>query len=243
MRSLKKQTIPTMKNLLSSYLDKRLIDESLPLQKEQNPGPVITISREVGCNGLKVARALAEKLNSESQGKTWKVLSKEVFHESAKELNVDYNRVVKIFKTTNRYALEDILYAFGSRNYKSGRKIIKTVVDIIYSFSHEGHCIIVGRAGHIIARDIKNSLHLRFVAPLEFRIGTIMHNNGLTREEAIDFINKVERERMAFRKAIGEVTHHHKDFDLVINRGFLDRAELIELITKVMAMKKMLVEA
>ncbi len=232
-----------MRNLLSSYLNKRLMEEPPSLLKEQKPGPVITISREVGCNGLKVARALAEKLNSENKGKIWKVMSKEVFHESAKELNLDYNRVAKIFKTTDRYALEDILYAFGSRNYKSGRKIIKTVVDVIHSFAQEGHCIIVGRAGHIIARDINNSLHLRFVAPLEFRIGTIMHNNELTREEAIDFINKVERERMAFRKAIGEVTRHDNDFDLVINRRFLEKTELIKLIIKVLEMKKILVEA
>jgi cytidylate kinase len=219
------------------------MDEPSFLQHEKTPGPVITISREVGCNGMKVARALAEKLNNENKNKTWRVLSKEVFHESARELDLEYERIVKLFKTTDRYALEDILYAFGSRNFKSGKKIIKTVVDIIHSFAFEGHCIIVGRAGHIIARDIENSLHLRFVAPLEFRIQTIMHNNGLTREEAINFINKVEKERMAFRKAIGEVTRHHKDFDLVINRGFLNREELIDLITRVMEIKKMLVEA
>jgi len=231
-----------MGNLLSKYLDSRLEEETPQYKGDKNPGPVITISREVGCNGLKLARLIASKLNSNSTGNKWKVLSKEVFHESAKELNLDYHRVTKVFKKTDKYTFEEILYAFGDRNYKSEKRIVKTVVDIVHSFADDGYCLIVGRAGHIIAKDIENAIHLRLIAPLEYRINTIMANNILSRQQAISFINKVEKERIAFRKALGEEKLREEDFDLVLNRAAFGNDQVVNIIENVVSLKKMCVK-
>ena len=78
----------------------------------QKPGPVVTISREVGCNGLLLAKMLSERLNEINLLEPWRVLSKEIFQESARELDLDLNRVTKIFKQKDRYAFEEILAAF-----------------------------------------------------------------------------------------------------------------------------------
>ena len=61
-----------------------------------------------------------------------------------------------------------------------------------------------------------------------------MDNNHLNREEALHFIEKVEKERRAFRKSIRKEkeTEECQIFDLWINRAsFQDEAaiELIEL--------------
>jgi cytidylate kinase len=237
---IKKRAI--MGNLLSTYLDKRFI-ENQPFDKTREcSGPVITISREVGCNALKLARQIAEKLNERKSKNQWRVLSKEVFQESAKELNLDYNRITRVFKNTEKYTFEEILNAFSDRNYKSEKKIVKTVADVIHTFAVNGHCIIVGRAGHIIAKDIKNALHIRLVAPLEYRIGTIMRNNSLNKEQAIDFIKKVEKKRIAFRKALGKAELIEEDFDLILNRASFDNKTIIEIIEKVMSEKNMLTD-
>lgn len=232
-----------MKNLLSNYLDKRLDASNTICGSTQKSGPVITISREVGCNGLILAKALAVELDKTSNGHKWKVLSKEIFHECAKELNLDYNRIIKFYKNTQRYTLEEILYAFNNKNYKSERKIIRTVVDVIHSFAVEGHCIFVGRASHIITRDIKNSLHIRLVAPLDYRINTIMQNNNLTREKAIEFIHKVENERAAYRKALNEGGIREEDFHLILNRGWFDNGQLIDIILETVRIKNLLAKA
>ncbi|MBN1821187.1 MAG: cytidylate kinase-like family protein [Prolixibacteraceae bacterium] len=231
-----------MENLLSNYLDRRL-DKSFKPFNQQKSGPVITISREVGCNGLKLANGLAEILNKQSQGRKWKVLSKEVFFECAKELNLDYNRIIRYFKNTDHYTFEEILYAFNNKNYKSERKIVKTLIDVIHTFAVEGYCIIVGRAGHIIARDIKNSLHIRLVAPLEFRIKTIMQNNNLSHNDAAEFIKRVEKERIAFRKALREEVIHEVDFDLILNRGSFEKDETIDIILEAVEIKNLLTPA
>lgn len=230
-----------MSNSLMIYLNKRMIEDSSAKKKSTVAGPVITISREVGCNGIKLARLLANRLNAQKLSSDWRVLSKEVFYESARELNMEPERIRKTFKQSDKYTFEEIIKAFNDKNYKSERKIVKTVVDVVLSFAIDGFCIIVGRAGHIIAKDIKNSLHIRLVAPLDYRIKNIMENNSLNREEAIQFIDKVEKERMAFRKAISGVdTRQGELFDISINRAMFNDEEIVDIVEYAVNKKKIL---
>jgi cytidylate kinase len=180
---------------------------------------------------------LAENLNSKCSEEKWRVLSKELFYESAKELGTDYSRINKVLKNTDRYTFEEILAAFADKNYKSERKIAKTVVDVIRSFAQEGHCIIVGRGGNIIARNIKKSLHIRLVAPLDYRISTIMENNQLNKAQALEFIYRVEKERIVFRKAVGDSEYRDEDFDLVINRTSFSTDSIVGILEKAMIEK------
>jgi cytidylate kinase len=224
-----KHKILKMSNALLEYLNNRLGNNRTYGNGTKIPGPLITISREVGCNGVKLARKMVVSLNKRQLGPDWKVLSKEVFFESAKELDMDPEHVRRVFKFDS-YAFNDILNAFGTKKFKSEKKVIKTVTEVIRSFAEEGFCIIIGRAAHIIAHDIHNSLHLRLLAPWEYRIKTIMSNNHLNREEAIEFIKKVEKERAAFRKAMTIEAPENDVFDLCINRASFQDKEAIELI-------------
>jgi cytidylate kinase len=226
-----------MGNLLHSYLDRRLDEEKPQINPNKHEGPVITISREVGCNGVKFAKQLADSLNSKSNGPKWKVLSKEVFYESAKELGTDYSRINYVLKNSNRNSFDEILAAFGDKNYKSERRIVKTVMEVIRSFAQEGHCIIVGRGGNIIAHDIKKSIHFRLIAPLDYRIKSVMENNRFTKEHALEFIERIEKERIIFRKAVGDVGYHDEDFDFIINRASFSSESIIEIIERAMIEK------
>lgn len=229
-----------MSNSLLIYLNKRLSEENYSKNNLSTAGPVITISREVGCNGLKLARLLANRLNSQKLTSDWRVLSKEVFYESARELNMHPERIRKTFKQSDKYTFEEIIKAFNDKNYKSERKIIKTVNDVVLTFAVDGFCIIVGRAGHIIAKDITNALHLRLVAPLDYRIKNIMENNQLNHEEAVKFIEKVEKERMAFRKAISSESLQSDLFDISINRAMFTDDEIVDVIEYAVNKKKIL---
>lgn len=214
-----------------NYLNRRMKEEN-PLESSNlgQAGPVITISREVGCNGLVLARMIAERLNKKLTKGAWNVLSKEIFHESAKELDLDPEKVRQTFKKTDRYTFDEILKAFRDKRYKSEERIIKTVREVVRTLAVDGYCIIVGRASHIIASDIKNALHIRLTAPLGYRINTIMTNNKLNRNEAIAFIEKVEKERIAFRKALKENSLREEFFDITINRGSFSNEQAADLI-------------
>ncbi len=220
-----------MSNLLLSYLNKRMSEKEV-VKKSTTfiAGPVITISREVGCNGVKLANRIANHLNSQTPDARWKVISKEVFLKSAEELKMDPEQVRKILYQHEKYAFEDILKAFSDKNYKSDRTIGKTMKGVILQIATDGNCIIVGRAGHIIAQHIKHALHIRLIAPLDYRINTIMNNNKLTHDEAVNFINQVEKERLAFRKAVLKQDPKYELFDLTLNRAAFSDEEIMELI-------------
>ncbi len=221
-------------------MNKRLIKEMSFNAGAQKPGPVVTISREVGCNGLLLAKMLSERLNEINHLEPWRVLSKEIFQESARELDLDLNRVTKIFKQKDRYAFEEILAAFNTKSFKSDRKIIKTVIDVVHSNAEDGNCIIVGRAGHVIAKDIDNSIHIRLFAPLENRIKSVMLRRDLSRIEAIRFIQSVENGRKSFRESILNSLKSIENFDLVINTSSFSEGQTINLVENAIKEKGLL---
>lgn len=231
-----------MGNSLLNYLNQRMQEEA-PHKKSvtKKAGPVITISREVGCNGLVLANLLAAELNKNRMLAEWKVLSKEVFFKSAQELNLEPEKISKMFKRSDTYTFEQILKAFGDKRYKSEAKIVNTVRDVVYSLAVDGYNIIVGRASHIIAHDIEHALHLRLVAPLDYRVATIMKNNALKRNEALEFIERVEKERISFRKMVNASTNIQENyFDLIINRASFTDEQAVKIILHAIETKQLL---
>jgi len=207
-----------MNNTLMVYLNKRLHqNDPKYLEYSSQSGPVICISREVGCGGVNIAKLLSNELDNHSMCKKWRVISKEILEESARGLNMDPNKLRNYLKEGDRSVFDDVLSAFSEKRFKSDRKISKTLIDLILSFASDGHCIIVGRAGHIIARNIEKSLLVKLTAPIDWRIKQIMEKNNLSMRAAIEFIEKTEKERENFRKHIAGDHTHSEEFDLCIN--------------------------
>ncbi len=223
------------------YLNKRLHQYDQKYQPANNePGPVICISREVGCGGVNFARRLAAELDKQTFCKKWRVISKEILEESARELDMDPNKLRNLLKEGDRGVFDDILNAFSEKRFKSDRKISKTLIDLIASFANDGYCIIVGRGGHIITRDIKKSLLVKLTAPLDWRIKQIMEKNNLDLRAAIEFIEKTEKERENFRKHLAGEAHKPDEFDITMNLARLTMDEVLATILMIAKSKKML---
>jgi cytidylate kinase len=232
-----------MGNTLMTYLNKRVHQANQQGFSDKSPGPVITISREVGCSGLELAHAIKERLSHSKHQDNWKVLSKEIFQISAHELDLEPEKVAKIFKHVDRNVFDDILYSFREKSSISEKKVRNTVIDVIRSLAEDGHCIIVGRAGNVITSDIKNSLHIRLVAPSEFRIRSIMEKNRLGYEEAIRFISQEEKDRLAYRNALKEKqTEPTEIFDITFNRAEFSTESIVDFVLYVMEKRGMLKE-
>jgi len=230
-----------MENSLELYLNKRLGKHEHGISSEYlKPGPVVTISREVGCGAVKLAKKLSEELNKLEGSRNWRVLSKEIFEESARELDMDQQKISKFFKAEERNTVDEILAAFSSKRFKSESAIRKTVLDVIRSFAIDGHCIIVGRGGHIITKNIERSLHIKLSAPLEWRIEKIMKSHQIGRVQAKEFIEKTEKERENFRRNLCAKEINNEQFDLVINVSEFSTSSILELLHKALELKNML---
>jgi cytidylate kinase len=230
-----------MGNTLVTYLNKRVHQANQPGNPDKSPGPVITISREVGCSGLELAQALKDRLVHTRHLDNWKVLSKEIFQISALELDLEPEKVAKIFKHIDRNVFDDILYSFREKSSISDKKVRNTVIDVIRSLAEDGYCIIVGRAGNVITSDIKNSLHIRLVAPTEFRIKSIMVKNKLSHDEAIRFISEEEKDRLTYRNALKDKQSEHTEiYDITFNRAEFNIESIVDFILFVMDKRGML---
>jgi len=232
-----------MENSLLNYMNKRFGEisqarhQGARLQHAHIAGPVITISRQVGCRGIKTAQNLAEALNEFVICKKWQVISKEVLHESARQLELDPRKVNRLFTPDEHSTFDEIIEAFNAKMYKSDRMILKTVKEVIKGFAVDGCCIIVGRAGHIIAKDIEHSLHIRLEAPLDWRIEQIASRNNISMDEAVKFIAESEKKREAFRKHYLSKKHPEIMFDLVINISRFKPENVVRLIKSAAELK------
>ncbi len=220
-----------MESNLLNYMNKRL-DESHKKQGSgaKTDGPVITISREVGCGGLSISRKLAEELNKTVFCKKWTVISKEILKESANELKVVPEKVMRLFKAEGHFTFDEILAAFTDKYYKSNRVILKTVREVIRNMAIDGCCIILGRGGHIITSDLTNALHIRLVAPLPWRIKRIAEKRGISEAEAAKYIRVTEEERDIFRKYFMKDKNAVENIDLVIDISRFPADSVVKLI-------------
>ena len=198
------------------------------------PGPVVTLSRELGCPAKTIACELTEELNkitsSKAKDHSWRWISKEILNESAKELNVDCDQIEHIFQYKNRNILEDLLLAQSKDYYKSDQKIRTTIAKVIRSFANQGNAIIVGRGGVAITRDIPKSLHIMLEAPLEWRAVRTASKHNMTLEHARSYAQSIDKKRSQFRDFFQGKGNDYTRFDMKLNCMTLETDEIVKII-------------
>jgi cytidylate kinase len=228
-----------MSELLDDYLSKRLNQINLKDTKTRK-GPVVTISRTAGCSCNPLAKQLSFQLNEFTNGPKWKVISKEILHDSALELKLHPDKIKTIFEAKNRNLFDEIVQTFISGDYKLEKEMIKIVTNVIHRFGAEGYKIIVGRAANCICYDIQHSLHVKIDAPLNWRIERIEKVKNLSKEDAINYILQTEKNRESFRVSVKGKKVQSDDYDLTINQSTFSEDDIIEIIINAMKRKNII---
>lgn len=230
-----------MKIDISKYLKDRYEEE---LSKSFFPGPVVTLSRELGCPSKKIAQKLMEKLNEKGEvykkKQPWRWISKEIMEESARELGVDLAEIQYVFEYKQHGILEDLLLSHSRKFYKTDRKIRNTLARVIRNFAEEGNAIIVGRGGVAITRDIPKSIHIHLEAPLNWRALRTSEKHNLSIEEAKKYCNKIDEKRKQFREYFEGKGTDYTRFDLKINCMTLDIDEIVDIIISTMKIRDLI---
>ncbi|MEN8156144.1 MAG: cytidylate kinase-like family protein [Bacteroidota bacterium] len=230
-----------MKIDLTKYLAEWYKEDSA---KNFYPGPVVTISRELGCPAKLIAAGLTDRLNTLNKGKTkkhpWRWISKEILQESARELDADSAQIQHIFDYKSRGVLEDLLMAQSRDYYKSDLKIRTTIAKVIRTIANEGNVVIVGRGGVAITRDIPRSLHICLEAPLEWRALRVAEKHDFTIEHARSYAQKVDKKRTQFRDYFQGKGNDYTRFDIKLNCMTLDIEQVIDIIMGALKSKSIL---
>ncbi|MGM0530553.1 MAG: AAA family ATPase [Bacteroidota bacterium] len=230
-------------NVLQQYLEERHKEKKQDKDFGQ-PGPVVTISRDFGCSGKFLADKLNQRLIQEKKGDqskgNWRVVSKEILDESAKELELHPSQIEYVFKYEKRSAIDEILGALSSKYYKSDRKIRNTIKRVIYTIGMEGNSVILGRCGAVITKDLPRSLHVRLIAPIEWRTEVIRKRFNLTEKKAKEYIIDIDKKRAELRNSLAGREVDDTFYDLIFNAKSFEFDEMVEIIMKALETKKII---
>ena len=220
---------------LLTYFDQRFEKKARPKKKN---GPFLTISRQTGCNGSGIAADLVKSLKRHD--KRWKFINKEILEESASKLKMEPSRISYVFETKKRTHADDVISALSSRYYKSDKAVRKTITEVLQHYSEKGHVILVGRAGVATTSEMTGGMHIRLVAPYDWRVNSLKRRKSFEDIPVKKFILEHDKKKKKLiedfcGKNINEIL-----FDLTINCAVFTRQQLIELIIEAMKMRKLI---
>jgi cytidylate kinase len=213
------------------YFDTRY-RESILNKPPENDGPVITISRQTGCDARQVAEYVVDNLNNRYGIKKWKWIDKDIIYRIAEELNTDALRVENFYSGIELSNVSEMIMAF-SGNFVSDLRVKKAIKDVVLAMCKEGFIVLVGRGGVSIASEITDSLHIRLVAPFYQRVENVMKKKNIDIEAAEEYVVDTDEKRYNLILTFIEKKPLSIDylFDATINRKAFTINETAELIT------------
>ncbi|HOK29623.1 MAG TPA: cytidylate kinase-like family protein [bacterium] len=205
---------------------------------------IVTISREVGSGGDEVAHRLCEVLG-------YRYFDKELMTEVAVKMGISEEEVIDYSEDSyklrsfidNLFRRREPLATITVKGKNSSGEIthmtevldeeraLKLIQRTIERLREIGNVVIVGRGSQVILRDAPGVLHIRIVAPVEQRIGRIMLNRSLTRNEARDYMETKDRASSEYlRRFYGVDWSDPSLYHLVINMGRWNTDEAVDII-------------
>ena len=212
------------------YFDERY-RESVLSSPASEDGPVITISRLTGCDAREVASGIVEKLNNRFGTSKWKWVDKDIIYSIAKDLNIDTQRIENFYEGIKLSNLSEMIMAF-SGGFVSDLRVKKAIKDVVLSICKEGYVVLVGRGGVSIARDIKDALHVKLVAPFYWRVENVMKKKDMGLETAEKYVIETDEKRHDLIQTFLDKKSKNTEalFDVTINRLSFSIAETADLI-------------
>jgi len=213
------------------YFDERYRDSILSKPPEDD-GPVITISRQTGCDARQIAESVVDNLNRKYGISKWKWIDKDIIYKIAAELNTDALRVENFYKGIELTNVSEMIMAF-SGNFVSDLRVKKAIRDVVLSICKEGYVVLVGRGGVSIGHDIADALHIRLVAPFYWRVENVMKKKNISLEEAEEYVIETDEKRHNVIVTFLDKKPLTLDylFDASINRNTFSINEIADLVT------------
>ena len=153
---------------------------------------IITIGRQYGSNGRRIAKKLSEKLGIH-------YYDKELIKLASEQNDISYDELVKVDeKRANpwRYPVEDPTQMESRFRFEPMNDVLfYTQAQIITRLADTEDCIIVGRCANDILKSRPTSRSIFIHAPLDYRLQTVMERTSLEEKEALSLIKKVDKQR------------------------------------------------
>jgi len=165
--------------------------------------PIITISRGTLSGGEALANLLSGKTG-------YPVIGLEVIKDAANRFGISESAISKQLSQGPR-VIERLA---GDKR----RVYVGAVQSALAERALQGDFIYHGLAGHFLLLEVPNVLKIRLVAPLPYRVKSVMEKKGFTEQEAIKYIENVDAKRKQWTRFLYDVDWTDPMlYDMVIN--------------------------
>lgn len=205
------------------------VSRSGPDYHGKPPGPFVTISRESGTGVATFANLLASRLDHELPGeKPWTVFDANlvVTMLNSRELSPRLAAFLPEDKVSDIEASVGEIVGL----HPSLWELTQRTNDLMRQLARSGHVILVGRGANFATGDIAHGVHLRLVAPVEFRARHKACELDVTVEAATSHNAHVDAARRKFVKSVFDAdVERPQAYDLVFNVARLSADQAVGL--------------
>lgn len=176
---------------------------------------IITISRGSYSKGREIGEKVAQKLGYEC-------LSREIMIRASEHFNVPEIKLAR--------ALHDAPSVWERFTYGKER-YLAYVESTLLEAAQKDNLVYHGLGGQFILKDVGHVLNVRVLADLEDRIRLEMEREKISRDEAIERLEKDDHERTGWSQAVwGLDSSDPRLYDLVIHIGKVTVDDAVDLI-------------
>jgi cytidylate kinase len=200
-------------------------------ERERTPqaGPFITISRQYGCMAYALAERLAQRLGVEFPEWSFTIYDRKILEVLARRKSFTAG-VIDSLSARTRGVIEDWA-DFLIAGRPSEVQVLRHLVRTLCSVAALGEAILIGRGGAVITRKLATGIHVRLIAPLEWRVERLKNNPERAQEANAEFVKKADRERERFtRKYLGADAGDPELYHLILNNQLLSVDQQVEVI-------------
>lgn len=174
---------------------------------------IVTIGREFGTGGRKIATELAELLGVP-------LYDRQVLEPIREGRNLTHEDLDQI-----KSVKPSFWYGNVSQDlYNEEEKIVRELAD-------KESCVIMGRTGFHIFREDERAFKVFLMACKKFRIAQVAQEENIDMVQAEQLIEKVDEARENFTKTFsGKTRYDARNYDLVLNVERLDTKEVAQFI-------------
>jgi cytidylate kinase len=181
--------------------------------------PAVTISRQSGAGASTVANLVARQLDLEFRGdppSPWTVFDRNLLSKILEDHDLS-ERIAEFMPEDSRFRLSEAFeYLLGL--HPPGWTMREYAKETIRKLATKGNVILIGRAGAIITADMRDVLHVRLVAPFEFRAKNYAQFHGISAREAAKAVRSDdEASRHFVRSYFNANVNDQLHYDVVIN--------------------------
>ena len=195
------------------------------------PAPFVTISRQYGCMAYALAERLAERLNAEFPEWDFSIYDREAL-EGMTEHETIAADVMSNFSERTRGVVDDLVGELIAKRPPETR-VFRHLARTLCSVAALGQAILVGRGGAAITRKIPTGIHVRLVAPIDWRVENMRNYPDRAAQASVAMVKQADRERESFvQKYLGVNVNDPGLYHLILNNQLLTMEEKVEVIVK-----------